>query len=431
MAVGPAPSQTPAPSARPRNIRAAPLTRKIVLDLSGKNRADSVKLVRQHKGKLAAIVWNAIGGIDDRVTAALSALGSTAVTVRIGYYGSVRGLLKLKAHRKVISALDIYFESWPLASQKKKQRIKAERTRDIKLLAALRGIPSLSLTLSLVDKKRLFESLARIPMLASLSLVGITSTNSDIRNLPHLAKLTRLGLALSKMDTHVVRSIARLKALVALAVVNPKGKLSVRSLRHLKRLRKLTLTGAHLNGTLSNELCSLSGLVELRLDDTQAPKMDDLRCLKRLVMFSASSTKLDDNLLLTLGSATNLRHLRIPYTQVTDKGLVALRSLAGLRTLDVSYTRISHLGLRHLNPNAPLAAMNISNTSCGDDCLKTISKYRTLRRLYASDTGISDAGLPNLYGMKQLRTVSLIGTKVTVHGVAKARQMMPACTVAK
>jgi len=62
-----------------------------------------------------------------------------------------------------------------------------------------------------------------------------------------------------------------------------------------------------------------------------------------------------------------------------------------------------------------------------DEGLKELAELKELRSLSLSGTRVTDAGLKGLKGLRQLRLVLLHKTRVTPEGVADFRQALPKC----
>ncbi len=174
-------------------------------------------------------------------------------------------------------------------------------------------------------------------------------------------------------------------------------------------------------------------------------------------------------------SLTNVRHILLSDTPITDAGLVPLRRLTGLESLVLQNMRITDAGAANFRGLTNLEILWLANTEITDAGLVNLAGMKKLERLYLgrstnpgllpaalakarrsnavpamdiTDSGlvhlkglgqlrwlslasmpITDAGLPHLAGLTKLEILILTGTKVTPAGVAKLQRSLPATKI--
>ena len=116
------------------------------------------------------------------------------------------------------------------------------------------------------------------------------------------------------------------------------------------------------------------------------------------VWLTKSGTDTD---LAECGKLSQVDHLRLEGTHVTDAGLVHLRGLSQLRFLNLDDTQVTDVGLVHFKGLSRLAKLELSGTQ------------------------VTDAGLDHLSNLTQLWSLGLADTSVTEAGVAKLEQALP------
>jgi len=64
-----------------------------------------------------------------------------------------------------------------------------------------------------------------------------------------------------------------------------------------------------------------------------------------------------------LKGLTNLQHLRLSRTDVTDAGLEHLKALTNLEELNLSWTKVTDAGLEHLKGLTKLRTLHLNGTN--------------------------------------------------------------------
>jgi Leucine-rich repeat (LRR) protein len=108
-----------------------------------------------------------------------------------------------------------------------------------------------------------------------------------------------------------------------------------------------------------------------------------------------------DAAIAEIGRLTQLEHLNLSASPVTDAGLVRLKGLTKLSVLGLAGTQVTDAGLAHLKGLTNLNYLDLSGTQ------------------------ISDAGLLDLKGLTKLSTVDLRGTQVAAAGMNELNRALP------
>src|SRR5262245_44186676 len=95
---------------------------------------------------------------------------------------------------------------------------------------------------------------------------------------------------------------------------------------------------------------------------------------------SLHGTKATDEDLKTLTPLltplTQLKHIDLTRTKVSDEGMKHLSELKGLIDLELSQTKVTDAGLKHLAQISRLTTLNLSQTKITDDGLKHLADLK-------------------------------------------------------
>lgn len=117
---------------------------------------------------------------------------------------------------------------------------------------------------------------------------------------------------------------------------------------------------------------------------------------------------------------------RLTTENASDKAIASIGSVASnVVHLDLSKTSVSDGALSMLNELPKLVRLNLSQTGITDAGLKHLAGLDELRYLNLYGSEVSDAGLKNLEGISSLETIYLWQSKATESGVAKLRSSLP------
>lgn len=182
---------------------------------------------------------------------------------------------------------------------------------------------------------------------------------------------------------------------------------------------------------------------------------------------------ISDEDLRFLSRLPHLRRLELLYCQnVTNRTLEYLADTSELRLLKLEGTSVSGFGLRHLKSHQNLEVLSLDLTltgttgiedlksipqdaantlelirTCGlcdlaafpnlrelhvdcrfvgDGSMEGIAMARSLEHLIMAGVNVSDEGLKHLYGHPHLKTVVILGPKITEAGKSTLKQHLPA-----
>lgn len=188
------------------------------------------------------------------------------------------------------------------------------------------------------------------------------------------------------------------------------------------------------------------------VDDTE---LLDLARLPKLTSLDLSHTRITDEGLLHLKSATQIEDLNLFYAeQITDQGMNAIKgwnrlkrlnlrgtqisdgtlaivgTLTGLQSLDVAYTQITDNGLDALVPLTQLQELSLGRSRLGDSALEVLRLLTSLRYLdlggpHPGAKGLREKGgapLPEtvpraISGLKELRVLRLDHSRINTDGL--------------
>ncbi len=122
---------------------------------------------------------------------------------------------------------------------------------------------------------------------------------------------------------------------------------------------------------------------------------------------------------------SNLRHLFLGDTPLTDEGLTFLHGLTNLETLDLSSTLVTDAGLTHLEGLTRLSVLFLMNTQVTDAGLVHLKGLVNLKELLLLHTPVTDAGLVQLKGLTNLSVLDLQHTRVTDAGAQDLQRALP------
>ena len=121
--------------------------------------------------------------------------------------------------------------------------------------------------------------------------------------------------------------------------------------------------------------------------------------------------------LANLSELTEVKHLLLAGTSVTDADFVHFADMGKLETIDLSNTHLSGEGFEHLQPMPTLKDLGLMHNGVGDAATPFISGCTNLKVLLAQDATITDAGLLKLQGLARLERLNLTGSKITDAGL--------------
>ncbi len=202
---------------------------------------------------------------------------------------------------------------------------------------------------------------------------------------------------------------------------------ALKSIRHLRSLRTLSLQGTGKDGDLRHlKECRAIAQLDLKLE--WAPRglthLNELPSLTKLRLRSYKVTgktnagfsrlevpglqELDMDVAAVEGAGwkhlttfPRLQKLRLWSCHVTESEMPLLGSMSELRWLDLTMNRLTDESLQHL---VPLTNLEVAKLSC---------------------TGVSDAAVEHLLKLPNLKVVDVCQTRVTKKGIARLQERFP------
>lgn len=221
----------------------------------------------------------------------------------------------------------------------------------------------------------------------------------------------------------------------------------LRSLRRLKKLKVLTLTGRYITDARLAAVAEVHWLKRLNLgDDIHATKITDaglayLRGLTSLETLVIKGGKLSDAGMAHIGKLGSLRSLELSHIPITEAGVKKLVRLRGLRKLDIYSTKrfswgepvalgnlielrelylhpATDAGLAFLPKLTKLRKLSLGLNAVTDNAMAHVRKLHQLAELVLHNTLITDDGLADVAALRSLRQLNLAALPITDVGVA-------------
>ncbi|MGH7140696.1 MAG: leucine-rich repeat domain-containing protein [Pirellulales bacterium] len=225
------------------------------------------------------------------------------------------------------------------------------------------------------------QKLCRFDGMVDLRLIDADDDSLDLMD--HWSGLRYLGLS----ETHITDS-------------------GIPHLTALRWLSGLDLSGTRVSGATFAQLPP--SLTNLRLARS-AVTDESLKHLAKLPWLDAlhfTDTRIGDAGVANLAGAIRLQSLDVSGTQVTDAALASIaRNHPSVQRIELRRTRITAAGLAHLTASPKLYALVLRDCTIGDEAIEALIRCRSLR------------------------TLDLIGTRVTPAGVDHLRDALPDCFV--
>jgi internalin A len=246
-------------------------------------------------------------------------------------------------------------------------------------------------------------------------------TDRGMKELSGVPTITRLGIGGAQLTDSGMQHLARMPQLEELGLGGPKCRVTDRgleALRHLRELRKLTMTWApmisddgiaHLAGcerlehvdlmgtpTGDGALAALADKPRLRHLATGRVVTDrGTALLQRFPVFKAPFTGEVKYDLMSFSASPNSLLLDGPFS---DKGLAHLAGLEGLVSVNLFWHTpgFTPQGLKALTDVPNLAFLECDGKRCDDDAMRHIAAIPRLRMLMAQGTIATDAGFEAL-----------------------------------
>ena len=228
---------------------------------------------------------------------------------------------------------------------------------DLEPLRPLVGLESL---MGVSTDDRGLASLATMPKLGTVAVVGRGITEAGLLRLSSAPRLAALWLDhTSVRDPSALGPV--LPRLVLLGLIDsPVADDGLACLEGRTSLRSLMLQGSQVTDLGMTTVGGLSGLTGLQL--IGRPITDEglsrLRGLTGLTRLGLTGTKITDDGLRHLGGFTRLQHLDLSETNITDAGLVHLQKMPALIRVELHGTKVTDEGVTRLQKALPKARIS-------------------------------------------------------------------------
>jgi hypothetical protein len=183
----------------------------------------------------------------------------------------------------------------------------------------------------------------------------------------------------------------------------------------------------------------LAGLKKLqKLAITHAPRLTGRDFAKSAWLASVQEVDflyatLDDDAIRVLGTCPRLRQLKVEGTAITRDGLRDLAPVRTLTELSLGYcANLSEQDLVELLPEfGRLRKLQLSYTAFGNEAAGAVATLTNLSELILFGAKLSDEGLAKLSGLSRLKSLNVVGTRVTAEGIAAFEQARPQCKIVR
>ncbi len=253
---------------------------------------------------------------------------------------------------------------------------------------------------SLTEDKQI-EQLRHFPKLSTISLEGSGITDACVKHLCELTNLQSLYLSGPAISATGIAQLQTLGELRRVSVMRSIPTESLKAITKLKRLTHLTVAFPvgedELRAIASTPLSSLT-LTQLRVAPQTAELMGHIKA--RQIRVNVQSFQNSDLLWVKDCKADSIGLTIANSKELTDEGIRSLE-------------------------NANVTQLNLFQTGVTEEVMKSIGTLTRLTTLSIRDSPIDDDSLLNLSELKQLRHLTLTGSKVTTQGMAAIKSKLP------
>ncbi len=207
---------------------------------------------------------------------------------------------------------------------------------------------------------------------------------------------------------------------------------SVRELKDLPALRTLWLPVATTDEEVKHVATALPHLTRLILQETKVTDagLKPLARMTNLAHLHLGATAVSDNCWTELAAIPALESVSLSNNAaITGKGLEKLAAVRSLRKLDLSKTKVTDDTAGTIARLAGLRELSLRELPVTDQTAKALSGLTELRELNIAYTQITDAAIADLARLKNLETINVDGTKMTTSGVKELKKALPNCRV--
>lgn len=179
-----------------------------------------------------------------------------------------------------------------------------------------------------------------------------------------------------------------------------------------------------------------SHVSQIILDDRLAGRpvtdddLADLKGLSRIYSVRLQCKSVSPRGLENLNSLPRLRQLIFHNPLFDDDDLKALRPvLTRIHSLDIGNTRVTDNGLQHLSTATQLRSLGVGRTQITDDGMRHLRKLTKLEYLDLLGDNVTDLGLWEASNLKSLRVLNIDGTVATYREVLRIQRHLPNCEI--
>lgn len=145
------------------------------------------------------------------------------------------------------------------------------------------------------------------------------------------------------------------------------------------------------------------------IDDVE---LVDVARLPELERLDLSHTRISDEGMLHLKSATGIRELNLYYAeQITDQGMTAIKNWKMLKRLNLRGTRIANGTLEIVSHMTQLEALDVANTQITDNGMDLLINLTHLKELALGRSRVGEADLGFLRMLPSLTFLDLSGAR--------------------
>jgi len=152
----------------------------------------------------------------------------------------------------------------------------------------------------------------------------------------------------------------------------------------------------------------------------------DLAHLPNLQRLDLSHTRITDEGMLHLKTATSIRELNLMYAElVTDQGMSAIRNWKMLKRLNLRGTRVSNGTLEIVGRLPQIEALDIANTQVTDNGLDQLIALTNLKELALGRSRAGESELGFLRMLPSLTSLDLSGARPVPPDMSNAARRKP------
>ncbi|MBL4576932.1 MAG: hypothetical protein JKX74_00590, partial [Flavobacteriales bacterium] len=275
-----------------------------------------------------------------------------------------------------------------------------------------------------------YSSITDLPEVAfEISWIRFNSieevNDEKISQLGELTVLHSLELTGTQVGDHGVEHLANLINLKVLFLNNTQVTNGCMvHLRKMAKLENLVLSATQVDDSGLEFVAEMTNLTQLGLNSNRITNrgLDHIKGMKRLTKLGLLGTEIDDKGLALLHDLKNLRRIELTSTRVTAAGVVAFLKAVPNRK-KVLWPEFRGGAYDVLNAENIVLHDVDGMTADVADLMSRLPKLR----LYLSGNEIDDVDLAEISGIKNLKFLSVTGTRVTAAGIAAFRQSQPDC----